>query len=291
MGSEPITLKNLPRTVRATIAAKAGLVTAVEAIEAGHNSPLSLRLTTATGQFFVKGLRDEGGRLATQRREYEISPYLRGLAPAARWRVWVDGWYVIAFDYIDGRTAAYHPGSSDLPLVATLLHRLSSVTPPEDIELRLAEQRLAGYVTSPADLAHFAGNTLLHTDLNPHNVLIADRAYLVDWGWATRGAAWLDAAYWVICLIAEGHTPDQAEAVAQSLPAWRTAPRDGVTAFANASVNLWREINGPGATPGRKRCSTLQGAGLPTAFRDQSARLGSLVAEYVRTRPHHRKVD
>jgi thiamine kinase-like enzyme len=79
--------------------------------------------------------------------------------------------------------------------VAELLHRLSLLTPPEGVSLRRAEQRLAHYVASPGVADHFAGDTLLHTDLNPHNLLIADRAYLVDWAWATRGAAWLDAGY------------------------------------------------------------------------------------------------
>jgi hypothetical protein len=28
------------------------------------------------------------------------------------------------------------------------------------------------------------------------------RAHLVDWAWASRGADWLDAAYWVVWLMA-----------------------------------------------------------------------------------------
>ncbi len=59
--------------------------------------------------------------------------------------------------------------------------------------------------------------------LDDSMMLLNDRGFVADWGWATPGAAWLDASYWVICLITEGHAPSQAEAVAP-LPAWRTAP-------------------------------------------------------------------
>jgi hypothetical protein len=45
------------------------------------------------------------------------------------------------------------------------------------------------------DLALLAGDHLLHTDLNPDNILISDgRAWLVDWAWTTLGAAWIDPA-------------------------------------------------------------------------------------------------
>lgn len=50
----------------------------------------------------------------------------------------------------------------------------------------------------------------------------------------------------VTCLISAGHTPAKAEAVASSLPAWRQAPRPGVTAFAKASAKPWREFNSSG---------------------------------------------
>jgi aminoglycoside phosphotransferase (APT) family kinase protein len=65
------------------------------------------------------------------------------------------------------------------------------------------------------------GHALLHTDLNNTNGIIGDdRAWIVDWGWATRGAPWLDAAYWVIWLIASGHHPSSAVRWAAKVPAW-----------------------------------------------------------------------
>jgi aminoglycoside phosphotransferase (APT) family kinase protein len=73
---------------------------------------------------------------------------------------------------------------------------------------------------------------LLHTDWNNANVLIGEQTWLVDWGWATRGAPWLDAAYWIIWLIAAGHKPAAAEGHAAQVPAFSTAPVDAVTTFA-----------------------------------------------------------
>ncbi|GAO09676.1 hypothetical protein TPA0598_05_03980 [Streptomyces lydicamycinicus] len=70
-----------------------------------------------------------------------------------------------------------------------------------------------------------------------------DRARLVDWGWATRGASWLDAGYWVIWLIASGHAPASAERWAAEVPAWHTAPAEGIAAFAAANRNVWDEIS------------------------------------------------
>lgn len=249
MTLEALNLTDLPRAVRTAIAAKTGPVRSIRTVEAGRNSPLSLRVTTDAGTLFLKGLRAEGGRLATQQREYEINRHLGGISPTARWHVWTEGWYVIAFDFIEGRHADYGPGSPDLPLVGALLQHLSDVPAPSTLALRRAEQRLAAYVTRDEDLRYFEGDGLLHTDLNPHNVLIADRAYLVDWGWATAGAPWLDAGYWIIWLIAQGHEPTDAEAVADTVPAWCAAPRAGVDAFAAASTNLWREISAEASDP------------------------------------------
>lgn len=156
-------------------------------------------------------------------------------------RIVEDGWDVLIFDALDGHHADYSPGSKDLGYVACLLERIGELSCP-NTSLRMAEQRLAAY-TSEDQLHHFVGNSLLHTDLNPANVIVDDdEARIVDWGWATRGAAWLDAAYWVSWLIAAGHDPEQAEGWAEQVPAWQTATVEGVTAFAEANANMWAEV-------------------------------------------------
>ncbi|CCB72105.1 conserved protein of unknown function (plasmid) [Streptantibioticus cattleyicolor NRRL 8057 = DSM 46488] len=215
----------------------------------GYNSQIAARISTADGSFFIKGLRADHGRVWTQHREAEVNPYLRGIAPALLWQVEDAGWVLLGFEALDGHHADYSAGSPDLPKVADLLCRLGEVPCPP-IELRHAEQRLAAYAAKPTDVAHFAGDSLLHTDLNNENVLVNGPAYLVDWAWASKGAAWLDAAHWVVWLMAAGkQEPRSAEEWAARVPAWRTAAPEAVTAFALATANLWEEIAGVDPDP------------------------------------------
>ena len=258
MTCDAVALTELPARVQAEIAARTGPVRSVETVTTGRNSPLSVRIAGDCGEWFVKGLPDgEARRVATQNREYSISRHLRGAGPAARWQVRTAGWHVVAFDFLPGRHADYRPGSPDLPLVAELLSRLSATPAPDEVPLRHAEQRLAEH-TAVGDLAHFAGRTLVHSDLHPENVLVDDVAgiaYFVDWGWATRGAAWLDAAYWTIWLIAAGHSPNSAEATTAQVPALRPVPPAAISAFAKANADLWGTIVANNPDPWRQQAS------------------------------------
>lgn len=130
------------------------------------------------------------------------------------------GWDVLVSAAVRARHADHRPGSPDVAATATLLRQLATIPAPP-IELRRAEQRLATYVARPEDAVMFAGDALLYTDWNPANALIGERTWLVDWGWATRGAPWLDAAYWITWLVAAGHQPDTAENLAAGVPGVR----------------------------------------------------------------------
>ncbi|MFC9430795.1 aminoglycoside phosphotransferase [Streptomyces sp. NPDC056987] len=244
MPAPSIAFDGLPSGVRTAIEAETGSILRFENVSTGLNSSLSAVAHTADGVVFLKGLRADHRWVWTQQREADINPYVTPLAPRLLFHVITDGWDVLGFEAIDGHHADYSPGSPDLPKVTAALQELASLPCP-DIELRHAEQRLVGYVADPADADAFRGNALLHTDWNNHNVLISDdRARLVDWGWATRGASWLDPAYWIIWLVAAGHTPASAEEQAGSLPAWASAPPRAVDAFAQACARLWTEIAG-----------------------------------------------
>ncbi|MEU8707171.1 aminoglycoside phosphotransferase [Streptomyces sp. NPDC048565] len=244
MPAPSITFDGLPSGARIAIEAETGPILRIENVCAGLNSSLSAFVHTTGGVVFLKGLRADHRWVWTQQREAHINPYVTPLAPRLLFHVIADGWDVLGFETIAGHHADYSPGSPDLPRVTGALRELASLPCP-GIELRHAEQRLANYVADAADAEAFAGNALLHTDWNNHNVLITgDRAHLVDWGWATRGAAWLDPAHWIIWLIAAGHTPPAAEESVALLPAWTSAPPRAVNAFAHASANLWEEIAG-----------------------------------------------
>jgi thiamine kinase-like enzyme len=108
-----------------------------------------------------------------------------------------------------------------------------------------AEKRWKNWNEAPARLA---GDALLHTDWNPGNVLISEgKAYIIDWAWATRGASWIDAASWVVHLIAAGHTLAEAENWASRIPAWKHATTADLTAWATTQARVWNNAVHSGA--------------------------------------------
>ncbi|MFJ8792714.1 aminoglycoside phosphotransferase [Streptomyces sp. NPDC102462] len=235
----------LPSALRAAVASHVGRIHRVEPVSAGLNSQIAARLHCDAGTVHVKGLRTDHRWAWTQEREAEVNPYLKGISPELLWRVKESGWDLLGFAHIKGHHADYSHGSQDLPLMVGLLIGLSETECPP-IELREAGQRLRKYVDDVSQSDLFVGNLLLHTDLNNENVLIQEnRAYMVDWAWATRGAPWLDAAYWVIWLMAAGeHSPQSAEQWAEQVPAWESASREALSVFALANQRMWAEIGG-----------------------------------------------
>src|SRR5262249_39984082 len=105
------------------------------------------------------------------------------------------------------------------------------------------EVRMRTYVADPAEGLIFAGRALTHTDWMPDNVLVSGgRAWLVDWAWGVPAQSWIDQGFWVIRLIANGHTIADAEAIAARLPAYAAADPDHVAVFARANRKMWDEI-------------------------------------------------
>jgi hypothetical protein len=228
---------SLPQGVRDAIEREIGPVTTATSVGTGLNSAVA---ALANGHF-IKALPADHRWAWTQQREAEIAPHVAHLAPALIARIVRQGWDVLIFEALDGVPADYSPGSPDLAAVGQLLIELGD-TPCPEIELREASLRLRAYAED-RDLHHFAGPALLHTDLNNANVIVnGGHARLVDWGWATRGAPWLDPAYWAIWLIAAGHNPATAEDLAATIPSWRHASPAGIDAFVSANVHLWADI-------------------------------------------------
>jgi len=232
----------LPPAARAAAEAEVGEILRVEHVASGLNSAFAAVLHAPNAAVFVKGMPSDHPRVRGQRREAAIASYLTGISPLLRWHLDVAGWDLLGFDYLPGRAADLSPGSHDLAAVACTLARLGEVEPP-DLSLPRIEHRWSGLADDTA-LALLTGGHLLHTDLNPNNILISDgHAWLVDWAWPTLGAAWIDPACAALWLIAEGHTPAAAEAWASTLPAWSHVPANGLDTFVAVNTRLWTQIS------------------------------------------------
>ena len=237
---------DLPAALKDAISARTGPITAGRAVTAGQNSPLAAIVETRDGRVFVKGLPSGHRLVVTQAREAAAASLVTGISPALLWQFDEAGWNVLGFEHVQGRAADYRPGSPDIDLVTALMQSLATIEissgpgPWKPIEARLRT-----YVDNPGDPRLFAGTALTHTDWMPDNILVShDRAWLVDWAWATPGADWTDPAFWLLRLMAHGHTIEQAEAHAARLPAYAAADPAHLDIFARANVNMWNEIEG-----------------------------------------------
>jgi hypothetical protein len=248
----------LSESVRVAIAARTGPVLSAQTASAGLNSAIAIILRTTRGTVFVKGLRTDHPGVVAQGRESMINPHVLPVSPRLRWHIDdVAGWNLLGFDYVAGRHADYTPGSPDLAKVIATMRRLGQIHCP-DLPVKQADQRWAAYIDRPADLEHLRGNTLLHTDYNPLNILINENdAYIIDWAWPTRGAAFIDPACLVLRLIAAGHTPAQAETLAAYAPGWNQTSKDAVDIFAVASSRLWTEIAAGDSSPWKRHMAAV----------------------------------
>lgn len=243
---------DLPAAVRAAVEAETGPVRAVEAISAGLNSGIAAVLHATGTSVFLKGLPIDHRRIATQHREAALAAHVTDTGPVLRWQIEAGGWNLLGFEHLTGHPADLGPGSTDLAALAATLIQLGQVRDPE-VPLARIERRWAGQADEH-DLALLAGDRLLHTDLNPHNILITlAGARIVDWAWPTLGAAFIDPACAALWLIAEGHTPAAAETWASTIPVWRDAPAAGVDIFTAVNARLWEQIARDDPQPWKQR--------------------------------------
>lgn len=261
---------DLPRSVRCAVETECGPVVAATTPDGGRNANLTAVLELLDGdRTFVKGVQADAAEAAACRREEALNPLLPAVAPRLLWRVEADGWLLLGFEYVQARPADLSPGSADLLLVAEAVsaivrHRAPiptlSAPPLADKITRIsAWTRLRSAPPTNLDpwaLANLdrfadadecaaewvAGESLAHTDLHSHNVLVSDVAHVVDWSWAHRAAPWVDAAYLVIRLVERGHSPKQAEQWAATADGWHTATPAALDGFAVATFGMWEYL-------------------------------------------------
>jgi hypothetical protein len=258
--------EQVPAEIRDAVCAHTGPVITAHTASEGFNSEIAAVLQTAAGPVFVKG-RPAGRSAVTQCREAVINPFVRQVAPRLLWHLDTGNWHVLVFEHVQGHHADYTPGSDHLGLVVDLLRQLATIDCPDRPEIKRAEQRWTEHLDAPDAAEHFVGDTLLHTDLNPRNVLIhGSTARLIDWAWPTKGAAFIDPACWIVRLIAAGHTPQSAERWARHCPGYAAADH-AVTLFALATHRMWEQIAQHEPVPWKQHMATAARTWL--AYRQQ----------------------
>lgn len=180
--------------------------------------------STAAQRPFADAYREEGRRLASLDASVP--------APALRWRIDED-WVVLGIEYVDGR-APQRPWVADelqraLGLLETCTEALTPV--PERWRLATFAEELAGWPAhwgrvrrTRTDLPHLdeaaelaagfaevtAGDTVVHTEARGDNMLLGERgeAWLCDWNFPVRGAAWIDPVWLLVEAYGDGLDAD-----------------------------------------------------------------------------------
>ncbi|MFD0383678.1 phosphotransferase family protein [Streptomyces stramineus] len=103
------------------------------------------------------------------------------------------------------------------------------------------------------------GEALLHTDTNPHNLMVTDRrAYLVDWATPALGPAWVDVAYTAVRLMEADCPRAEVLAWAARFPSWASARPEALAAFVAAHCRRWEATVGAAAArPSNARFAAL----------------------------------
>lgn len=232
---------DLPEQVRIAIEGHAGTVQQADTISSGLNASFTARLHTDKGFTFAKGM--PGDRAAAQRREAKINLHVQPIAPHLLWQIDSQDWHILGFEYLNGRAADLGPGSTDLAGIAEVLSQLAELEAPRNACPRIEDRWADAAQRAGVGTELLAGDHLLHTDLNPYNVLITDSGTrIVDWSWPTLGAAWIDTACAALWLIAEGHSPADAESWASEVAVWAQTTPEEIDVFTATNAVLWGQI-------------------------------------------------
>jgi hypothetical protein len=216
----------LPAPARQQVEAIAGGKVVSASSQPGGFSPgLASRLRLANGRrAFAKAISNDWPvEAGFHRSEAIVAAHLPGTVPAPRlWGSFDDGeWVGMVFDDIDGREPAQPCDEAELARILSALACLADGATPSPVAVARDHPRLGGWNHVARDdasvrrlplLSHWAadhlalvldlerdglhaarGESLVHFDLYPHNVLLsAERVYFVDWPHARRGNPLVD---------------------------------------------------------------------------------------------------
>jgi hypothetical protein len=229
----------LPATVREAIEQHTGPVAEATAAGEGMSTMTRLVLRTPEGTVFIKGTGPDSADYQRKRIDLgaALAPYVTAISPPLLWQAQADGWNITGWPALPGRPwADQHPGSPDIPKMAVILRKLATIPAP-DILTTTARDYWGNWADEPHLLD---GDKLVHGDPNPTNFVVdGSRAWLVDWGWACRGPAWMTAALLVLSMMEAGWDAAGAEQALTAVDAWNNAPPHAVSAFADANARMW----------------------------------------------------
>lgn len=212
----------------------------------GLSTSFRLVLHTVGGDVFVKSTGSDATDHQRRRLELgaDLAPYVLAVSPPLLWRAEAGGWAFTGWPALPGRPwADQKPGSGDIPKLVGILAELSAVPAP-GILTRTARDRLGEFTDCPGLLE---GDCIVHRDPNPTNFVVdGERAWMVDFGWAVRGPAWMTSANLIVSMMEAGWEAADADDALQSVPAWAKAPRDAVDVFALATVREWEHVMAQG---------------------------------------------
>ncbi|RSN46675.1 aminoglycoside phosphotransferase [Actinomadura sp. WAC 06369] len=231
---------DLPAVVREAVAERTGPIRDVRPADSGNHADIASTVTGERATVFVKAARKlpdrDGPEVMSLRWEARVNAFVGELAPRLLWSAEAEGWLVLAFEHVPGRHPDYSPGSPDLDPVARTVGRLQAIRLPDVVD-RPVTTRWAGI----GDVSPMAGTALLHTDINPGNVIIAadGSVSLVDWAFVSHGAPWVELGQMIPWLLAAGHTPGSAEAWLARFAAWRAADPEAIDHYARLHTAVW----------------------------------------------------
>ncbi|MFC7219306.1 phosphotransferase [Streptomyces polyrhachis] len=242
---ERIAWHELPPAARVAVQEHVGSVLTATGIADGLTCQLAARLDAPGGPVFVKGVRvDDAHGSHAQRYEAAVAPLVVAVGARLRAVVTAAGWELLVFDWIDGRHADLSPGSPDLTAVADVLAAAQAIRAPDGLPVPQLADRLAPYLGA-GGRELLRGEALLHTDTNPHNLLVGSgRAWMIDWAMVAAGPAWVDVAYTAVRLMEDGCSVVAALDWAGQFPAWRVADPAAVEALVGATCRRWESLVG-----------------------------------------------